>query len=144
MKSYYTGIMSTSHFNEIEHTADVSLHIQSEDLAGLFREAACAMLSLMGMSTDKQGESLRTIEVEGMDREDLLVAWLQELLYLMERYEIGLGRMDIVEISDNHLTAVAEQIPGMIPSKEIKAVTYHGLEIKETERGLEVTIVFDV
>jgi SHS2 domain-containing protein len=136
--------MSTSHFNEIEHTADVSLQIQSEDLAGLLHGAASAMLSLMGMSTDKKGESTRTIEVEGIDREDLLVAWLQELLYLMERYEVGFGKMDIVEISDTHLTAITEEIPGMVPSREIKAVTYHGLEIKETERGFEVTIVFDV
>ena len=136
--------MSTSHFNEIEHTADVSLHIQSEDLAGLFHGAASAMLSLMDMSADREGESTRTIEVEGIDREDLLVAWLQELLYLMERYEAGFSKVDIVEINDTHLTAIVEEIPGMVPSKEIKAVTYHGLEIKESERGLEVTIVFDV
>jgi SHS2 domain-containing protein len=136
--------MSTSHFNEIEHTADVSLHIQSDTLAGLFHGAASAMLSLMDMSTDKKGESTRTIEVEGIDREDLLVAWLQEILYMMERHEVGFGKMDIVEISDTHITALAEEIPGMVPSKEIKAVTYHSLEIKETERGFEVTIVFDV
>jgi SHS2 domain-containing protein len=144
MKSYYTGIMSTSHFDEIEHTADVSLHIQSEDLAGLFRSAASAMLSLMGMSTDKEGEKTRTIEVEGIDQEDLLVAWLQELLYLMERHGVGFGKMDIVAVSETHLAAITEEIPGMVPSKEIKAVTYHDLEIKETERGLEVTVVFDV
>jgi SHS2 domain-containing protein len=28
--------------------------------------------------------------------------------------------------------------------KEIKAVTYHNLSIRETERGLEAEIVFDV
>ena len=28
--------------------------------------------------------------------------------------------------------------------KEIKAVTFHNLEIRETGRGLEVEIVFDV
>ena len=28
--------------------------------------------------------------------------------------------------------------------KEIKAVTFHNLEVRESERGLEVEIVFDV
>jgi SHS2 domain-containing protein len=28
--------------------------------------------------------------------------------------------------------------------KEIKAVTYHDLEVRETNEGFEVTIVFDV
>jgi SHS2 domain-containing protein len=29
-------------------------------------------------------------------------------------------------------------------SKAIKAVTYHNLQIRKTERGVEVEIVFDV
>jgi SHS2 domain-containing protein len=136
--------MSTSSFNEIEHTADISLRVQAEDLIGLFHGAASAMFSLMGFSTDGESESVRTIEVEGIDREDLLVAWLQELLYLVETYEVGFGKIDITEISDTYLSAIVEEIPGVVPSKEIKAVTYHGLEIKETERGFEVVIVFDV
>jgi SHS2 domain-containing protein len=136
--------MSTSSFNEIEHTADISLRVQAEDLIGLFHGAASAMLSLMSLSTDGESESVRTIEVEGIDREDLLVAWLQELLYLVETYEVGFGKIDITEISDTYLSAIVEEIPGVVPSKEIKAVTYHGLEIKETERGFEVVIVFDV
>jgi SHS2 domain-containing protein len=136
--------MNTSSYNEVEHTADLSLHIQADDLAGLFLRAVTAMLKLMGMSTDKMGGSHRTIEVEGIDREDLLVAWLEEFLYLIERHEVGFGKIEIEAISDTKLTANAEEIPGMIPSKEIKAVTYHGLDIQETERGLEVTIVFDV
>jgi SHS2 domain-containing protein len=37
-----------------------------------------------------------------------------------------------------------EGAPIQTQSKEIKAVTYHNLEIRETSRGLEVSIVFDV
>ncbi len=136
--------MNTSSSSEIEHTADVSLYIQAEDFPGLLQAGADAMLRLIGMSTDTEGESRRTIEVEGIDREDLLVVWLEELLYLTEMHEVGFGKIDITFISDTKLSAIAEEIPGMIPSKEIKAVTYHGLEIIETGRGLEVTIVFDV
>ncbi|OGO17909.1 MAG: hypothetical protein A2Z14_02950 [Chloroflexi bacterium RBG_16_48_8] len=136
--------MSTSSIHEIEHTADSALHIWAEDLAGLFCGAASGMLTLMGMATNKVGEGKRKIEVESIDREGLLVAWLEELLYLMEKHGVGFGKIDIEDIDDRSLVAVAEEIPGMVPSKEIKAVTYHALEITECERGLEVTIVFDV
>ena len=46
--------------------------------------------------------------------------------------------------NDFHLVGKLKEIPSMIPEKEIKAVTYHGLAIHETENGLEATIVFDV
>ena len=84
------------------------------------------------------------IEVDGIDREDLLVAWLEELLYVVERHEVGIEKMELEVTNDSHLVANIKEIPAMIPEKEIKAVTYHGLEILETEEGFEATIVFDV
>ena len=136
--------MSKNTIKEIEHTADNALHIQAEDLAGLLRNAASGMLGIMGLSHDKVGVDKRKIEVKGIDREDLLVAWLEELLYLIEQHSIGIGKMDIQVVEDTIAVALIEEIPGMVPSKEIKALTYHGLEILESEGGLEVTIVFDV
>ncbi len=143
-KSYYTGIMNTSKFNEIEHTADNALFIKAENMAELLKYAALGMLSLMGLPSDRDGITRRRIELEALDREDLLVAWLEELLFLMEKHEIGFGDMDIDVHQDKRMVAMIEEIPDMIPLKEIKAVTYHGLEIIETEKGLEVTLVFDV
>lgn len=136
--------MSKNIISEIEHTADNALHIRAEDLAGLLRNAAFGMLGIMGLPQDKVGEDKRTIEVRGIDREDLLIAWLEELLYLIEQHNIGIGKMDIQVVEDTIAVAVIDEVPSMIPSKEIKAVTYHGIEILESEGGLEVTIVFDV
>lgn len=136
--------MSKNTINEIEHTADNALHIQAEDMPGLLRNAASGMLGIMGLSQDGVGVNKRRIEVKGIDREDLLVAWLEEILYLIEQHNIRIGRMEIQVAGDTNAIAVIEEIPGMVPSKEIKAVTYHGLEILESEAGLEVTIVFDV
>jgi SHS2 domain-containing protein len=136
--------MSTSSFNEVEHTADVSLHIQAADFAELLSVAAYAMFTLMGMHTEKTSEHKRKIEVHGIDREDLLVTWLEELLFLMGTQKIGFGKIEIEALSSTSLTAYVKEFQGRVPSKEIKAVTYHGLEIKDIEGGVEVTIVFDV
>jgi len=144
MKSYYTGIMSTSSIDEIEHTADRALHIRAQDLTRLFGAAASGMLTLMGMVTDKAGVGKRKIRVESIDREGLLVAWLEELLFLIEKDGIGFGKIEFEKIDNRSLVATVEVIPDVFPVREIKAVTYHGLEILECEGGLEVTIVFDV
>ena len=42
------------------------------------------------------------------------------------------------------LEAMVEGVPIVAQGKEIKAVTYHRLEVDETEDGLETRIVFDV
>jgi SHS2 domain-containing protein len=40
--------------------------------------------------------------------------------------------------------AEVEGAPVAAIARDIKAVTYHNLVVRETERGLEATIVFDV
>jgi SHS2 domain-containing protein len=136
--------MSTSKYTEIEHTADNALHIQAENMGELLKHAALGMFNLLGLPSDGEGVSKRRIELKGLDREDLLVVWLEELLYLIEMHEVGFGDVDIEVQQDKNLVAMIDEIPGMVPRKEIKAVTYHGLEIIETKRGLEVTVTFDV
>jgi SHS2 domain-containing protein len=136
--------MSTSSFNEIDHTADVSLHIKAGDFTELLSAAAYGMFKLMGMHAGTGGEGKLKVEVHGIDREDLLVGWLEELLFLIGTHEIGFGKIEIEAISNTSLIAYVEEIPGMVPTKEIKAVTYHGLEIRDSGGGVEVTIVFDV
>jgi len=136
--------MGENGFEEIDHTADWAINIRGKDFEGLLRNAATGMFELMGLSSNKVGIHERKIEVDGIDREDLLVIWLEELLYLVDRYEIGIGAMELEVSNDSHLEAKFIEIPSIIPEKEIKAVTYHGLEILETENGLEATIVFDV
>jgi SHS2 domain-containing protein len=136
--------MEENHFEEIEHTADWALHIRAKDFEGLLRNAAQGMLELMGIACDEDGVRERKMEVHGIDRETLLVSWLEEVLYVVERYGVGIGSIELHVSKDTHLVATINEIPSIIPKKEIKAVTYHGLNIRETEHGLEVTIVFDV
>ncbi len=131
-------------YREIEHTADWALRIHAENMTGLLINAAKGMLQLMGFQSDNTPGVVIRIELESLDRESLLVEWLQELLYLIESKRVGIGEMEIELENGNHMIALIEQIPNICPTKEIKAVTYHGLKINETENGLETTIVFDV
>jgi len=130
-------------FEEISHTADWSVRVWAEDLPALFAEAARAMNSLAGAETGAGSRVTRRFESEGRDAESLLVAFLSELVYYQEQENLAFDTFDI-QMSAEKISMRMEGGEITSVDKAIKAVTYHGLEIEETERGLEATIVFDV
>jgi len=133
---------STGH-EELEHTADWALRVWAPDLPGLFAEAARGMYHLMGVAAGAQAFEPRTIEAAGMDAETLLVDFLTELLLLGE--EEGLMvEMEGVEIEGFRLNLEAWPHHIRSQQKEIKAVTFHNLEVRRAAGGFETTIVFDV
>ena len=72
-----------------------------------------------------------------------VVEFLDELLYLGESEELVCDRFRLA-VEGTRLEAMVEGVPIVAHGKEIKAVTYHRLEIEETEDGLQTRIVFDV
>jgi SHS2 domain-containing protein len=132
-----------SGYEEQPHTADWALKVWAADLPELFRQAALGMCSLIHMELESSPRLARTIQVEGHDLEDLLVGFLGELLYLAELHSEGYDYFDLT-IQDGILNASLAGAPIRQHGKEIKAVTYHQLQIRKTAHGLETVIIFDV
>ena len=130
-------------FTEIEHTADWALKVWAPDLSQLFAQAAEGMYWLMETTLRPGPRCERQIELAGGDAESLLVGFLSELLYLGEIEGLGFDQFDVT-IEEERLTARVRGAPVAEQKKEIKAVTYHNLQVIQTQRGLAVTIVFDV
>jgi len=130
-------------FEEISHTADWSIRVWADDLAGLLVESARGMNWLAGAELADHPRVKQSFEAEGPDGESMLVAFLSELVYYAEQQNLGFDDFDI-QLNDGRLKADMGGAPLKSLSKAIKAVTWHNLKIKETERGLEVEIVFDV
>lgn len=88
------------------------------------------------------------IAVDGEDWADLMVNWLRELLYLCN------GKLQIVHhfkiefISEHHLRAVVASdhfdLFKYKIEKEIKAVTYHQIEVSHGADGWRAKVIFDV
>jgi SHS2 domain-containing protein len=136
---------SDAGFEEIEHTADRALRLWAPDFESLLILAARGMARILLGSTPQGPTPVRKrISLEAFDRESLLVAFLQELLYSAESDRVLFPKLEIERLTDQAIVATAHgiQVPGL--ATEIKAVTYHGLEIVETERGVEAVVVFDV
>jgi len=132
-----------SHFEEIPHTADWAMRVTAPDLAGLFAESARGMNALMGVKFASVPKKHRALNLFAPDIESLLVAFLSELVYTAEQEHLA---FDDFEIQVNGQTLQASMDGALIVSlnKAIKAVTYHNLHIRQTARGYEVEIVFDV
>ncbi len=132
-------------FEEVEHTADWAFRVRGQDLKQLFANAADAMFALQLRPPPPPAQEVeRQVEVTGLDRETLLVNWLNELLYLQEKHGEIYREFDLQEISDTRLRAHlrGQRSPGA--ARMIKAVTFHGLEIKRVAEGWEATVVVDV
>ncbi len=130
-------------FEEIPHTADWSLRVWADDLAGLLAESARGMNWLAGAELAEQHRIKQTFETQEPDGESMLVAFLSELVYHAEQENMGFDDFDI-QIKNDRLNVEMQGAPLKSLKKEIKAVTWHKLEIKESARGVEVEIVFDV
>lgn len=130
-------------FLEVEHTADWELKIWAPDYAGLLEQAARGMYALAGIHLQSEPRHTVRFSVEESDAETLLVSFLQELLYLVEKENLALDTYDL-QVLDTALKVKAEGAPLAAIEKEIKAVTFHNLQIRYGDQGLETNLVFDV
>jgi len=135
-------------YEQFPHTADIGVRIFGNDMKELFSNAAFAMFDVMadleGMKTPIEDK----IEAEAGNREELLVAWLDELLYRATTKDMIYSRFVIDEISE---TKVSARVFGKSASSnrnrlktEIKAITYSELNIKKIGSTYQAEIIFDV
>jgi SHS2 domain-containing protein len=133
-------------FEEVSHTADLEIRVYAKDLESLFREAAKGMFYLCGIEGLDRGISSvnQSISLEAMDYEGLLILFLEELLYrLTEDYMYyDIGKIDIHNEYSLKAQLTGTQIKAY--QRDIKAVTYHKLNIQRTDEGYAVNIVFDI
>ncbi|MCD6363325.1 MAG: archease [Synergistetes bacterium] len=133
----------------VEHTADVGIKIRAETLEDLFKEAAKGLSRLMFSFRGKEPLITEevTIEIEAEDVEELLVTWLNELIYLFESRELAFIDFEFIEFSHGRLKAKVKcaQISLENVACYVKAATYHGLFVKREKDGwYEATVIFDV
>lgn len=109
----------------------------------LFQQAALGMYRLMGTQLSPVARALREVDLEAEDPESLLVTFLAELLFMGEQEGLGFNHFAL-RVQDLHLSGRMTGGPITAQEKEIKAVTYHNLDLRRTEQGFAINIVFDV
>ena len=130
-------------YREISHTADWELEVWSPDLASLLEQAARGMYHLTDIKLAHHPQLIRKFEIVFREPETLLIDFLTELIYLIESERIAFNDFNL-QIQDDQLIALLNGSIIESFAKDIKAATYHNLEIRESGDGLVANIVFDV
>lgn len=131
-------------FEELEHVSEVALRIYGRSWPELLEHAARGMFHLI---TEEPGQGPRTerqVRVEAGDREALLVEWLSELLTLHDTHGEVYDAFELEEVTPERVVGKVRGRPLRGGRLQIKAVTYHDLELAESGRGLEARVTFDV
>jgi len=147
----FEGLNVEGGYRFLEHSSDVYVEAWGESLEEAFRQAAKAMFDTM---TDLRLVEHRVeveVSAEGFDEQELLYSWLEALLVKYEVESLLFSEFKIYPIRREgeilKLKASAYGEPLNLekhPSKvEIKAVTYHLMEIERMEKGFRVRVLFD-
>jgi SHS2 domain-containing protein len=132
----------------IDHTADLDLEVTGTDAADLFVQAACALFDLITDRGALTGRATQQLVVTGADWSDLMVNWMRELLYLFNGCYTLVKDVSICRISETDLEArlTCEPLDSRrhVINQEIKAVTYHGIEVMGAPDRWTARIVLDV
>jgi len=136
----------------LEHVSDAYIAAYGKTLEEAFQNAAEAMFETMIETSTVTLTLEDVVTVEGHDREELLYNWLEALLLKFEiegkvyrRFEIkNIEEMDSGFALKATIGGEAYDSDKHRPKVEIKAVTYHQMEIKEQKRGYEVKFILDL
>jgi len=133
-------------FELLEHTADVGIRAWGQAAPEAFAQAALALAELMGICVPGPGRR-RTVRVSAEDPAGLLVAFLDELLWIHETSLVGFAAVDVIGLSERSLVAEIETSPAPADPVGIavKAATYHQLAVERRAGGVvEVRVFLDV
>ena len=135
-------------YSILDHPADIGIEATGATDAEAFGNAATALMSIILDPAAIACRETREIEITASDREQLLVNWLTEVLYLYDGQRFVGNEFVIRELTGVHLKAA---IGGESFSRErhhtkldVKAVTYHQLLIRQDTDGVLVRVFLDI
>jgi SHS2 domain-containing protein len=135
-------------YRHVDHTADLGLEVEGGDLPELFAEAARGFAETVtdaaAIPTTEEGIA----EIDAPDVEALFHRWLAELLYLFDATGILYSGAAFERLTETGLRA---RISGgrFDPARhavrrEIKAVTLHGLRVRQSDDRWQALVIFDI
>jgi SHS2 domain-containing protein len=127
-----------------EHVGELAIRVEADSPGDLFAESARALAEVMLGRPAAASGAYEHVWVKAPDREALLVAWLDELIFRAERDQKVYGDVQIQQISEGEIDAKIRGEAAADLKTQVKAATYHGLAITETPKGVAATLVLDV
>jgi SHS2 domain-containing protein len=134
-----------------DHTADVGLRVTGRDLDDLFRTAAEGLFGyIVANRSDVRATTREAVILTADSAADLFVAWLNELIFLVETRHALYSDFDV------HVAAGGRTLRAQIGGEpidrarhildhEVKAVTRHGLDLRPSDdSGWIAELILDI
>lgn len=131
-----------------DHTADLGIRARATTLAGLIPQSTMALYESIGEIVAQTEMESRTLEFSGENHAGLLRDYLARLLTIFELQECVAHKLAVEDFTETHL-AVSLRLAEIEPQRtvyhrEVKAITYHDLDVKEIPGGFEATVILDI
>ncbi len=142
----------TANYRYIDHTADIAIEVSGNSYTELFI-AALAGWKDSSIYSPAGERSIEIMEITFSEKsvEELLVSFLQELNYLFENKKLFPAELRDLHIEQKDDQFLLKSVIGFAPvsssdevKAEIKAVTFHQLDIKRVNNVYKTLIVFDI
>ena len=135
-------------YEVLDHTADIGLIVYGGNLKALFENAGEAFFHLITDLRKVRRRTERRINIGGESLERLMVDWLGELLYLHDVENLLFKGFKVESVGEDGLQAVAKGEPFQegvhVIKTEVKAVTYHRIEVREEKGRWRAQIILDL
>ena len=136
----------------LPHMTDAFVEVQAPTLAGVFEEAAFAMFDVMTDPTAIERSFVDQFEVISHDEISLFHDWLEQLLlkFDLDGKVYSVFHVEKIAPQNENLCLAAKAQGGLFergrhPAKvEIKAVTYHRMEVRATPEGYVARYILDL
>lgn len=134
------------HFTLLEHPSDVGMEVYGATREELFTTAARGMYSILLGDYTTDNVVSHAVQLEGRDVSNLLLLWLNELLFLFEtrRFVFSSSQFQECGTTSLHATVSGEECEDCSVNVGIKAVTYHHLTVEERNGEWYARVYFDV
>jgi SHS2 domain-containing protein len=132
----------------LDHTGDIGFDVRAGTIEALFRRAARGLYEILVERVPAADGNEATVELEEDAPDLLLRSFLSELLYRFLAGRTILVDWKEFRIDGHRLKARGAAVPfdpvrdGL--KTELKAVTYHQLDVSREGSGWKARIIFDV
>ena len=140
-----------ANFKYFDTTADIGVEVNSKNITDAYIDAALGTLNIITDIEKIQPKTVKEINIESEDEYGLLYDWITELLILLDgenfiasQYDIGITNDDKTYklqgniIGDNYDTSIYNY------KTEVKAITYHEMDIVQEEENIKIRFIVDL
>jgi len=135
-------------FEILDHTADIGLIVYGENLRVLFENAGEAFFHIITDLRKVRRRVEKRIDIKGESMDRLMVDWLSELLYLHDVESLLFKGFKVDSVGEGGLKAIVKGEPFQegvhVIKTEVKAVTYHQIEVRQENGRWRAQVIFDL